>query len=162
MGARAFDTRYGTCRIYPDRIEIERRDLTGWLGTQLFRRGIHQASALYLIGGLALLLGALCMLLLGNYFLTIFLLMFSAFGFYAMRLNRGFSFAPLILREQVEGVSFHPAEEGLSRAAFSIRYRAGSRLLARRIPMPGGDRGEEITAQALRMFRDERLLDESP
>jgi hypothetical protein len=162
-GARAFNTRYGVCHLLPDRIELSRNDLTGKVVAWLYGKGYERLSVLYISLAVVFFLAALFCILIRNYFLTFFFLIFAGLDLYALRLNRGMSFAPVILRENIESVMYYPAVEGVSRAMFTVIYRNGDRKLLRRISLPGQyQNGDMIAEEALRMMRDEGLIEVNP
>lgn len=161
-GAKSFNTKYGYCHLYPDRIELVRKDWVGWLMGFLFRRGYRRAVVLYVLLSIGLGLALLLSLSISNYFLSFFFLVATLVTIYASVRNRDLSFALVIPKKSIEKVNYHRAVEGESRATFVVYFRPneGQPLLRRIIPLPTRThQGTTLADTAYWMMRDEGLVE---
>ncbi|GAB4415054.1 MAG: hypothetical protein OHK0039_23400 [Bacteroidia bacterium] len=156
---KSFTTRNGTCHLYTDRIEIHREDLLGRVERWLYSRGMRRAWVLYALLAAALAIACLAAWLIDNYFLTLFFLTLVPVTLYAAWHHRYTSFAPVVLRSEIESVVYHKAVPGVSRAMFVVSYRPRQRLVQRIISLPTlSQQGASVADTAYWMMRDEGLL----
>ncbi len=159
VAARVFSFDAGDCHLYPDRIEIRRKGLWGIIDRYLYERGIVRMAWFngWLLAGA--LVFALVMLIIQNYFLTLFLMgMAGVIGWLTVR-SWSVSFAPVIDREAIQEVEWHDAVPGVSRTAIVFRFERKGQLLNQVVRLARTTQGGEGLAEAARkMLRDDGLL----
>ncbi len=161
-GVKSFNTKNGYCHIYPDRLEIIRKDAVGWITLFLTKRGYRRAWVLYLLLSIAMVIATMLSISIGNYFLVLFFLLATLLTLGAAWKNRDLSFAPVIQKKNMDKVVYHRAVEGESRATFVVYFKTSeesSKLLRRIIPLPTRThQGTSLADTAYWMMRDEGWL----
>lgn len=137
-----------------------RSDVSGKMAEWLYRKGISVSIPFYLLATVLLGTLALVAYLIANFFLAIFLAASAVVALYALWHNRKTSISPVILRKDIESVSYQAAVPGQSRARFVIKYRPKKRELQRNLALPTAThQGTSIADTAYWMMREEGLVD---
>lgn len=159
VSARAFSFEDGICHLFPDRIEVRKPGISGWVDRYLFQRGIVRLAWFngWLLG--AALISALVMAIIENYFLSIFLLgMAGVVGWLTIR-SWPQSFAPVIPREDILSVEWRDAVPGVSRTTIVIWFTYNQHRFMQVLRLPRSIKGGELVAEeARRMLQEEGLI----
>ncbi len=150
---RSFPLRKGYCVIYPDRIQIEGKDISHRIIQLLYKWGITRALLFYTLLTFVFVGALFFFIWLNNYFLALFFLGASLFTIYLMWQNRALSFAPVIIRKEIDYIYYYPTIPGERRASFTIFYTPGKKRLKRRLILPT-QKGDMIAQSAYIMMKD--------
>ena len=158
-GPKSFPTKNGLCQLYSDRIEINVNGAFGKLMRWLFGRGFKSMSVIYGLLFIGFVASTTIALIIENYFLAFFFIIFGLVSLYALWINRNVSIAPVIQRKEIEKVVYNEAIQGVSRASFDIYFKPEGRMLKRKIYLPSlMQKGAEVANSAYWMMRDEGLV----
>ncbi|MEL6804522.1 MAG: hypothetical protein AAFO91_12170, partial [Bacteroidota bacterium] len=133
---RSFDIKNGYCLLYSDRIELQYKGLRGWWLRWMSGRGWRSEGLLYLLLSIVFALLALTAVIIENYFLALFFVVFCGVTVVALFQRQQYAFSVVIPRSEIESVAFREAVKGVSRAKFIVQFRPKKRLYLREILLP--------------------------
>lgn len=159
VAGRSFPLNDGRCVIHHDRLELEYGGLHGmWLRWANARR-LTSVGFWYFIGALGFLLAALLSVIINNWFLAFFFLLFTGMSTVASWVNRQASLRILIEKKDIRSVEFHEAVEGVSRAYFRVFFAPSRHLRMRKLLLPSKlKQGTQVANAAYWIMKEEGLM----
>ncbi len=157
--SKSFSLKDGTCVLYSDRIELEYQGIRGWWLRLANKHKLTSVGFWYVVAAAGFLVAAVFAVIIDNWFLGFFFLLFMAMSLAGSWFNRRASLRTMIPKKDITKVVFHQAEEGVSRAFFKVYFRPARSTRIRKLPLPGQHRqGTQIANAAAWMMKDEGLL----
>ena len=159
---KSFTTKTGTCQIQPDKIVLIREGFKGSVAKLTLGNSLTHTLVVYGILLIFVFYFALESYGEGNIIQSI---LFSFLGLYliiGLLKSRNISVDSTIERNRIIEVKFYRAKPKLTRSRFEIYFKnENGKIKKRLILLPGTlNNGEEATEQALKIMREERLIEE--
>ncbi|MDP5171795.1 MAG: hypothetical protein NWR72_16220 [Bacteroidia bacterium] len=157
--SKSFPLKEGLCVLHHDRIELEHTGIKGWWLAWANKRKLTSVGFWYVMAGLGFFVMSILSIIIDNWFLAFFFVLFMALCIGASWYNRQASLRISIAKSEIEQVIFHEAIAGQSRASFEVFFRPNKYLRVRRLSLPGRhQQGAAIANSAMWMMKEEGLL----
>ncbi|WP_405398939.1 phosphoribosylaminoimidazolesuccinocarboxamide synthase [Maribacter sp. Asnod2-G09] len=158
---KRFKTKTGFCHILTDRIILTRDGVIGNISKVVVGKSITRVLLVY--GGISAFLfySAYDGFQRGETFSTVLFGLFGLYLVYGILNSLNNSAIPSIERNKIKSVKFKKAIFGLTRARFILVFEDENQKMKKRLIMlPGSwDNGLQETEKALKIMREEKLLD---